>query len=99
LTAEADTERQEEPMTEENTIIVVDESGKELTMEILFTFEDEEHNRKYVLYFDPNGESGEVFASSYDDEGNLIEVTTEEEWKMIEEVFEAFTSDTDEEAS
>jgi uncharacterized protein YrzB (UPF0473 family) len=76
---------------EENTIIVTDENGVELTMEILFTFEDEVNHKNYVLYYDPIDESGEVFASVYDEAGNLIQVTSEEEWAMIEEVFEAFT--------
>jgi len=56
---------------EDTTIIVIDETGKELTMEILFTFEDDNSHKSYVLYFDPNDDSGEVFASAYDDEGNL----------------------------
>ncbi|TFG81721.1 MAG: DUF1292 domain-containing protein [Erysipelotrichales bacterium] len=75
---------------EENQIIVTDENGVELTMEILFTFEDETQHKNYVLYYDPTDENGEVFASVYDEAGNLIQVTTEEEWAMIEEVFEAF---------
>ena len=70
---------------EENTIIVTDESGKELTMEILFTFEDDRNHKNYVLYYDPTDESGEVFASAYDEEGNLIPVTSEEEWAMRSE--------------
>jgi uncharacterized protein YrzB (UPF0473 family) len=78
---------------EDTTIIVIDETGKELTMEILFTFEDDRNHKNYVLYFDPNDDSGEVFASAYDEEGNLIPVTSEEEWAMIEEVFEAFNFD------
>lgn len=80
----------EEMQNDENQIIVTDENGVELTMEVLFTFEDETKHKNYVLYYDPNDESGEVFASVYDEVGNLIQVTTEEEWAMIEEVFEAF---------
>lgn len=75
---------------EDTTIIVTDETGVELTMEVLFTFEDDTNHKNYVLYYDPSDESGEVFASVYDEIGNLIQVTTEEEWAMIEEVFEAF---------
>jgi len=75
---------------EDTTIIVTDENGVELTMEILFTFEDDINHKNYVLYYDSADESGEVFASVYDEAGNLIQVTTEEEWAMIEEVFEAF---------
>ena len=66
-------------------------------MEILFTFEDEEHGKKYVVFADPDVESEEVFASAYDDAGNLLPVESDEEWAMIEEVILAFQED--EEAS
>ena len=75
---------------EDNTILVVDQSGKEMTMEILFTFDSEQFNKKYVLYFDPQSDEPEVFASSYDDEGNLGVVESDEEWDMIEEVYNTF---------
>lgn len=82
---------------ESNHLFVIDESGNEIEMEVLFTFDNDETNKKYVLYFDPNDESGEVFASIYDDEGNLTPVESEEEWAMVEEVFGAFVSDDNDE--
>lgn len=84
-------------MLETNTLFVQDENGKEVEMEILFTFEDEENKKKYVLFQDPQEEDGEVFASAYDDGGNLLPVESETEWKMIEEVLGAFSADDDEE--
>lgn len=80
-------------MLETNTMFVTDESGNEKEMEILFTFEDEEKGRKYVVFADPEDEGEEVFASAYDDEGNLMPVETDEEWQMIEEVIGAFKED------
>jgi uncharacterized protein YrzB (UPF0473 family) len=80
----------DETELEDTTIIITDEEGNETPMEILFTFTDDATQKNYVLYFDPASDSGEVFASVYDEEGNLIQVTSEEEWKMIEEVFDAF---------
>ena len=80
-------------MLETNTMFVTDESGNEKEMEILFTFEDEEKGRKYVVFADPEDEGEEVFASAYDDEGNLMPVETDEEWQMIEEVIGAFVED------
>ena len=77
-------------MLEENKIVVVDENEKEIEMEILFTFENDEFKRKYVLYVNPEDETGEVFGSVYTDEGELLEISDEKEWEMIEEVFEAF---------
>ncbi|MFR7555966.1 DUF1292 domain-containing protein [Longicatena caecimuris] len=80
-------------MLETNTMFVTDESGNEKEMEILFTFEDEEKGRKYVVFADHEDEGEEVFASAYDDEGNLMPVETDEEWQMIEEVIGAFQED------
>ena len=76
-------------MLDEKKIVVVDNDDNEIEMEILFTFENEEYNRQYVLYINPEDETGEVFASAYTDEG---------EWEMIESVFEAFAIEHDEEA-
>ncbi len=75
---------------EDNTIIVYDQEGHELKMEILFTFDSDQYHKKYVLYFDPKQDEPEVFASSYDDEGNLESVESDEEWDMIEEVYNTF---------
>lgn len=80
-------------MLETNTMFVVDENGEEKEMEILFTFENEDKTRKYVVFVDPEGDEDNVFASAYDDNGNLIPVDTDEEWEMIEEVIGAFQAD------
>lgn len=78
-------------MVESNTLYVHDENGNEMEMEILFTFDHEE--KKYVVFSDPNDESGEVYASAYDEEGNLLPIETQEEWAMVEEVLGAFAQD------
>ena len=75
----------------DSTLLVEDEDGNEHEYEILFTFEkDDSVDTKYVLYYDPNEEEPSVMASLYDEEGNLYPVESEEEWDMIEEVFNAF---------
>ena len=80
-----------------NQIVVTDENGKERSLEVLFTFNSEETNKKYVLYYDPTEEQPTVFASSFDDEGHLFEVESPEEWDMIEEVFHSFMAQDEEE--
>lgn len=80
-------------MLESNSLFVTDENGKEVEMEILFTFDDEGRSKKYVVFCDPKDENGEVFASCYDDEGNLLPIETDEEWTMVEEVLGAFGED------
>lgn len=74
----------------DNKIVVVNDDGQEVEMEILFTFESDEFARQYVLYLDPEDESGEVFTSAFTDDGELLEISDEKEWEMIEEVFASF---------
>ncbi|CAM4205010.1 DUF1292 domain-containing protein [Erysipelothrix inopinata] len=81
---------EENKSVDEKTIVVIDDDGSEKEMEILFTFNDDEYNKSYVLYVDPADETGEVFVSSYTEEGELNNVTEEKEWAMIEEVFNTF---------
>jgi uncharacterized protein YrzB (UPF0473 family) len=77
----------------ENKMYVIDDEGNEIEMEILFTFSNEEAGKNYVLFLNPQADSEEVFAASYDEEGTLTEVTDEDEWAMVEEVFGAFVDE------
>lgn len=77
-------------MLDSASLFVKDEQGNEVEMEILFTFEDEEHKKKYVVFMDAKRDDEEVYASAYDDTGNLLPVESDEEWAMIEEVLGAF---------
>lgn len=75
-------------------IIIIDEEGKEVEMEVLFTFQSDQTNKQYVLYFNPEDEQqGNVFVSSYTEDGDLEPITDESEWEMIEEVFNTFVSE------
>lgn len=79
-----------------NQIVVTDDQGNEQTLEVLFTFNSDETGKKYVLYYNPEDEQPSVFASIFDDEGNLFEIETPEEWEMVEEVFHSFQSENEE---
>ncbi len=83
-------------MLETNTLYITKEDGQEVAMEILFTFESDDLNRKYVVFVDPNDDSGEVYASIYDDDGKLLPIETDEEWEMVEEVLGAFSENEEE---
>lgn len=89
----------------DNHITVIDDEGNEQLCEILFTFESDEFNKSYVLYYpvgaeeDENGEI-QIYASRFtpgDEEGQLQPIETEEEWDMIEEVLDAFLAEEEEE--
>lgn len=79
---------------ENDTLIVVDEQGVEIEMEILFTFEgdsvDDQPAKMYVLYVNPLEEDGSVYASIYNEEGDLFPIEDTQEWEMVEEVFATF---------
>ena len=81
---------------EANKIQVIDDQGNELEYEVLFTFNNDELNKQYVLYYDSSLEEPSVFASIYDDEGKLYSIETPEEWELVEEVFQSFVSEEDE---
>ena len=65
---------------------VVDETGKETEMEVLFTYKHEATGKDYVIYFNPKDEQGNLFAAGYDNKGKLFPVENEAEWKVIEKV-------------
>lgn len=91
----------------ENYITVVDEEGNEELFEVLFTFDSEEFNKSYVLYYpagadDDETEEIEIHASSYipdedGEDGNMQPIETEEEWAMIEEMLNTFLAEEEEE--
>lgn len=80
-----------------NKIIIIEDDGTQKEMEIVFTFDDDNNDKSYVLFTDPNDETGEVFACSYDEDGNLQQIADADEYSMIEEVFGAFVEEMEDE--
>lgn len=74
----------------ENQITLVSDDGIEELAEILFTHEVEGVN--YVVF--EVLESGEVSAAIYiegeDGEGELVDIETDEEWAMLDELVEEY---------
>lgn len=81
-------------MEEMMTFTLVNDDGKEVQCEILFSFEDRTTGKNYMVYTDySRDENGDfkVFASIYDPTGetNLLQpVQTDEEWAMVEQILE-----------
>ncbi|MDD6259383.1 MAG: DUF1292 domain-containing protein [Erysipelotrichaceae bacterium] len=82
-------------MEESNRMIITDDSGQEREVEILLTFDDEHSDRKFVLFTDPSDPEGSVYAYTYDEDGNMDEVTDPDDWEMCEEVLGAFQNEGD----
>lgn len=71
----------------EDSIYISDESGKEIEMKIYLTFEA--NDSKYVVVYSRDNED-ELYSFKYDDNGNLYQIETDEELKMIDEVVGAY---------
>ncbi len=69
-------------------MIVRDEQGNEYELEIILTFED--GGKNYALFRDAGDPDSEVYAYTYDEEGNMDQVIDEEEREMCAEVLDAF---------
>ena len=82
-------------MEDTNRMIITDESGQEREVEILLTFEDDKNHKTYVLFSDPMDEECNVYAYRYDEDGNMNEVSDEDEWEMCQEVLGAFMEEED----
>lgn len=80
-------------MLDSNSLYVLDEDGNETRMTILFTFDSEDYGAKYVVFQNPESVDGEVFASRYTDDGELVPIESDEEWDMVEEVINTFAED------
>ena len=82
-------------MEEKNTFTVMDENGKEVTCEVLFTFDSEETKKSYMVYTDnTTDEEGNVrvYASTFDptaENTELKPIETEREWKIVETILES----------
>ena len=76
------------------TFKVINDEGKEVECEVLFTFESDETKRNYIVYTDNTiDEEGntKVYASIYnpdEDETKLIPIESDKEWKIIETILE-----------
>ena len=79
-------------MENNNTFKVINDEGKEIVCDILFTFDSEETKKSYIVYTDNSkDEEGniQVFASIYDpkmENPKLDPIETEQEWKIIETI-------------
>ena len=82
------------------TFKVINDEGKEIECEVLFTFESDETKKNYIVYTDNTlDEEGntKVYASIYNpdqDETKLLPIETEKEWKIIETILEELQNET-----
>ncbi|WP_343070745.1 DUF1292 domain-containing protein [Bacillus sp. REN10] len=97
----------EKDMThDEKQITIIDENGNEQLCEVLFTFDSDEFEKSYVLYFpvgaeEDENEEIEIHASSFipaedGQDGELMPIESDEEWDLIEEMLNTFLDEEEE---
>ncbi len=81
-------------MEEKNTFTVINDEGKEIVCDVLFTFDSEETKKSYIVYTDNTTDDKgnvKVYASIYDpnkEKTELIPIETDREWKIIETILD-----------
>ena len=87
------------------TFKVMDDNGKEIECEVLFTFESEETKKNYIVYtdntIDDDGNT-KVYASIYNPneaETKLLPIETDKEWKIIETILEEIQAEANNEGN
>lgn len=79
-------------MKEKNQFTVINDEGKEIVCDVLFTFDSDETEKSYIVYTDnTKDETGniKVYASIFDPEDEnteLLPIETDKEWKVIEAI-------------
>ena len=83
-------------MENKNTFTVINDEGREITCNVLFTFDSDETKKSYIVYTDntkDNKGNIKVYASIYDpnttDSMELLPIETDKEWKVIETILES----------
>ena len=93
----------------EKTMTIVDEHGEEHVCEVIFTFESTDYGKSYVLYHvlgeeeeQDDEEHIQIHAASFipvagEEGGDLMPIEDDAEWEMIEEMFNTFVEEEEEE--
>lgn len=91
-------------VSEEREIIYIpDDDGNEEAFEVLFTFELDENDHKYILVTPEEQVEGEaeVFAFRYEEEDDdkmaLYFIEDEQEWDLVEETFNTLLAEFEQE--
>lgn len=77
----------------DNRIFIMDDTGKEVEMNILLTFNHEDQD--FVVCFE-NNKPDDLYAFKYDAEGNIYAVEDDDELSIVEEVVSSFEGENEE---
>ena len=81
---------------DKNSFTVINDEGKEIKCDVLFTFDSDETKKSYIVYTDNTKDKDgniQVYASIFnpesEDSTELLPIETEKEWKVIETILES----------
>ena len=81
---------------DKNSFTVINDEGKEVKCDVLFTFDSDETKKSYIVYTDNTKDKDgniQVYASIFnpesEDSTELLPIETEKEWKVIETILES----------
>ena len=80
-------------LDESGKIIIKNDKNEEIECDVLFTFDNTETNKSYIVYTDNTKDelgNTKVYANTFDEfseSGILGTVDTDEEWAIIEQIF------------
>ena len=81
---------------DKNSFTVINDEGKEIECDVLFTFDSDETKKSYIVYTDNTKDKDgniQVYASIFNPNSNdsteLLPIETEKEWKVIETILES----------
>jgi len=77
----------------DDEILITDEAGLDHVMKILFTYENEERGKTYAFLYEKDDEENIVAFSLNEKDQSLEEILDDEEYKEVEEVFNAYIED------
>ena len=80
-------------MDKSGKIIIKNQNNEDIECDVLFTFDNNETNKSYIVYTDNTKDelgNTRVYANTFDpysDRGELGNIETDEEWTIIEQIF------------
>lgn len=85
-------------MIDQKHMVIVNEDGQEIEVEIILTFASPDGKKQFVLIADPE-DSSTVYPFQYNDDGEMEEVTDPDDFNMCQEVCGAyFAEETEDDA-
>ena len=86
---------------EDRTLTLTLDDGSEVECNILFTYQNEETNKNYVVFQvrGRNDVSAAIYHPTEGGNGSLERIETDEEWELLEDLLDDYSASLDDEES